>query len=93
MGLLGVPKLQNMYTLVQRERGNVYVNVARTPGTFVGTFMGSCLGTWEHVCELVWERTSMCENSIGNVGTCEFLWEQEHMFGTLHWLVYTAYIQ
>jgi len=45
MGLLGVPKLQNMYTLVQRQRGNVYVNIARTPGTFVGTFMGSCLGT------------------------------------------------
>ena len=56
MGLLEVPKLQNMYTLVQRERGNVYVIVVGTPGTFVGTLRGSCLGTWEHVCELVWER-------------------------------------
>ena len=71
MGLLGVPKLQNMNTLVQRERGNIYVNIARTPGTSVGTFMGSCMGTWEHVRELVWERTSMCGNSFGNVGTCE----------------------
>ena len=27
MGLLGVPKLQNMYTLAQGEHGNVYGNV------------------------------------------------------------------
>ena len=88
MGLLEVPKLQNMYTLVQRERGNVYVNVIGTPGTFVGMFTESCLGTWEHLCEFVWEHQSKCRNAIGNVGT----W-MGNMFGTNHCLVYTAYIQ
>jgi hypothetical protein len=62
MGLLGVPKLQNMYTLAQRKCGNVYVNVVGTPGTFVGTFMGSCLETWER-CRVergpLWESTGL----------------------------------
>ena len=50
LGLLGVPKLQNMYTLAQWEHGNVY---------------GNAIGTWERVWErgweLVWEHGSVYE--------------------------------
>ena len=38
LGLLGVPKLQNMYTLAQWEHGNMY---------------GNAIVTWELVWELV----------------------------------------
>ena len=44
LGLLGVPILQNMYTLAQWERvweRHWYM------GTYVGTWMETCLGTWE----------------------------------------------
>ena len=46
--LLGVPILQNMYTLAQWEHGNVYGNV------YV-----NAIGTWERGRGLVWEHGSV----------------------------------
>ena len=50
LGLLGVPQLQNMYTLAQWEHGNVYGNV------YV-----NAIGTWECVWECGWEHGSVYE--------------------------------
>ena len=72
MGLLGVPKLQNMYILTKIRRGNVNGNVHGN----LPKIMCMCMGTWEHG-----------GNSIGNVHTWsmdeigELLWEPWHMAG------------
>ena len=59
MGLLKVPKLQNMYILAQREHVKVYGNV-----------VGTRERLWERVWDLVWEHGSVHVNLFGNDGAC-----------------------
>ena len=59
MGLLGVPKLQNMRNLTKIQHGNVFVNAIKPRER-----------SWERSWELEWEHGSLYVNSIGNVGTC-----------------------
>ena len=54
LGLLGVPKFQNMYTLAQWEHGNVY-------GNGIGTWECVWKCVWERGWELVWEHGSVYE--------------------------------
>ena len=61
----------------------------------MGMMMGTRLGTWECVCELVRKHGDICGNSIGNCGTCVgtrlgtrehgsvLLGEQLHVFGNM----------
>lgn len=89
MGLLGVPKSQNMYTLTKTQRGNVNGNVHGNLPKGMSACMITRSGTWERAGETQL-GTSICEvwtrmgNFSGNRGTgWDITFANEHHLHTI----------